>query len=78
MILQKWAPGTIGEFQTDLVRSLVSYVDHVVLKSPGTQVGLPETLLDSVAYVLISHADPVRLQHDYATLQSMEAAGVLF
>ncbi len=78
VVLQNWHPKKIKNMNMDLLKTLSSYSDHVMLKSEGTFQDSPKNLLDSVAYVLLLNKNKDQLVADYNTLMEWEKDSALF
>lgn len=76
--LQNWAPKKMGEFNVDLIKTLASYHSHLMLKKPGSFLGIPSTLGDTVAFVLLININNEALLEDYNKLIGWEQNQVLF
>ncbi len=77
-LLHNWQPRQIAALNTALLATLDSFVEALPLKVPGTKLGIPENLLDTVAFVLLSHPDEAILMRDYQQMLDWEAKQALF
>ena len=68
----------IQALKSEKFSHLPSYVEHIVLKPPGTLLNEPESLFDVVAYVLLTNENLNELLRDYSTLTDLEIRHELF
>lgn len=78
VFLQNWQGRKITSLNIELIKTLSSYHAHLVLKSPGSYLDSPKTLLDTVAMVLLTNGNKTLLMEDYAQLIKWENDNVLF
>ena len=78
VFLQNWHPRVIGELNVAKLRELPSYVEHRTLHPSGTVLGMPSSLPDTVAYVLLVNPDQGQLIKDYEQLKYWEEHDELF
>ncbi|MCX7124028.1 MAG: ATP-grasp domain-containing protein [Gammaproteobacteria bacterium] len=72
-------PRLIGALNLDLLQSLPSFQEGLMLKKPGTLCAHePKNLTDAIALVLIAHADPVQIEMDYQKILAWEKSTELF
>ncbi len=76
--LQNWTPRKIKETNVELLKTIPSYAEHMMAKTPGTFLLSPKNLLDTVAYVLLLNPDNAQLMLDYNTLITLETKNALF
>lgn len=76
--LQNWQPREITELNVKLLQSLPSYRENLMLKSAGSYLDAPKTLLDTVGVVLLVNADKEKLFQDFDRLCEWESNKQLF
>ena len=77
-MLQNWKPRAIKALDLNLIKSLPSYKEHLLLKPAGTVLAMPETLLDTVALIIMSNPNKAQLAKDMKLLQKWEKNNLLF
>lgn len=63
---------------TELLATLPSFIEALMLKKPGTIVSLPQSLIDTVAFVLLVNKNEQQLLKDYQKIIEWEKAELLF
>lgn len=76
--LQNWIPRTIGKFDEAALKKFSSYQEHIVLKTEGTYLGQPQSLLDTVASILLWGPSRDQVYQDAEEIFSLEKSGKLF
>jgi biotin carboxylase len=78
VFLQSWQPHKMRSLNVKLLKKLAAYREHLLLKEPGTLLAIPETLLDTVGFVLLAHPKKKQLLADYHQLLEWEQKKRLF
>lgn len=78
VFLQNWQARKMGNLNVELLKSLPSYTEHLMLKNTGHDLQSPQNLLDTVGFVLLVNPDKNQLLADYAKLIAWEKDHVLF
>lgn len=76
--LQNYTQRIINPLNLPLLRELSSFIEAHMLQQPGALLSKPETLKDTVAFVLLAHEDKTQVLRDYQTLLNWEKNLQLF
>jgi predicted ATP-grasp superfamily ATP-dependent carboligase len=76
--LQNYIERAINPLNLPLLNELSSFVEADMLKQPGTHLSKPETLADTVAFVLLAHSNQQQVLQDHQQLLNWEQNLQLF
>lgn len=76
--LQNYEERVISDLNLPLLDSLPSFVETTMLKQPGTLATAPQSLTDTVAFLLLAHEKPQQVLEDYQRLIHWEQNLQLF
>lgn len=78
LLLQNWTSRKIGKLNIEALQKFASYHGHVLLKNEGTEMGVPTSLEDAVAHVILWHTSEQQLHEDAQAILALEKAELLF